>query len=128
MDDIRSIVNTITRVALILTSVTLLVWAFLPAYREICTGFVIGVLIGLINIRYLAVKVTQITEYVAGQDMGKKRLSLGFVTRLCISLIGIMIAVRFEQVSLGATLIGIFLMPVLMIPVSIIHTYQSNKH
>jgi ATP synthase protein I len=82
-------------------------------------------LIGLINIRYLAVKTIQITDYAAG--LGKRRFSLGFVTRLCISLIGIMIAVRFEQVSLAATLIGIFLIPVLLIPVSIIHTYRSNK-
>jgi len=125
MDDIRSIVNTITRVTFILTSASLLVWALLPAYREICTGFVIGILIGLINIRYLAVKIIQITNYAAGQ--GKRRFSLGFVTRLCISLIGIMVAVRFEQVSLAATLVGIFLMPVLLIPVSIIHTYRSNK-
>jgi len=125
MDDIRSIVNTITRVTLILTSVSLLVWAFLPAYRELCTGFVVGMLIGLINIRYLAVKTIQITDYAAG--LGKRRFCLGFVTRLCISLIGIMIAVRFEQVSLAATLIGIFLIPVLLIPVSIIHTYRSNK-
>jgi len=125
MDDIRSIVNTITRVALILTSVTLLVWAFLPAYREICTGFVIGVLIGLINIRYLAVKTIQITDYAAGQ--GKRRFSLGYVTRLCISLIGIMVAVRFEQVSLGATLVGIFLIPVLLVPISIIHSYRNNR-
>lgn len=118
MTDIGAIVNTITRIAFIFMSASLLIWAFAPDYRAESLGFLLGVVIGLINIRYLAVKVIRITESVANQQ--NKRFSLGFVTRLCLGLIGIMVAVRFEEVSLEATIVGLFLMPVLLIPVSII--------
>lgn len=117
MTDMGSIVNMITRVAFILMSASLFVWAFAPEYQASSMGFLLGVLVGLINIRYLAMKVRQVTESIANKRGGK--LSLGFLTRLCFGLLVIMVAVRFEEVSLEATIIGLFLMPVLLVPVSI---------
>lgn len=123
MGDLGAIVNTITRAAFILMSATLFAWILLPDYRANCLGFLIGISIGLVNIRYLAVKVRQLSDYVATNE--KKRLSLGFVTRLCFTLIAIMVAVRFEQVALVWTVIGLFFLPVLLIPVSIIHSIKK---
>lgn len=124
MDDMRSIVNTITRVTFILMSASLFVWALAPEYRAISIGFFMGISIGLINIRYLAMKIQQVTEYIANQE--KRRFSLGFVTRLCLGLLGIMVAVRFEQVSLEATIAGILLIPVMLVPVSIVHSLKRR--
>lgn len=124
MGDLGAIVNTITRVAFILMSASLFAWIFLPDYRANCIGFLIGVSVGLVNIRYLAVKVKQLADYVATNE--KTRMGLGFVTRLCFTLIAIMVAVRFEQVALAWTVTGLFLMPVLLIPVSIMHSMKRK--
>jgi len=118
MTDMSSIVNTVTRVAFLLMSASLFIWAFAPQHRPVSLGFLLGVLTGLINIRYLALKIRQITESVANRQ--RRRLSLGFVTRLCLGLLVIMVAVKFDEVSLGATIAGLFIMPVLLIPVSIL--------
>lgn len=118
MTDMGSIVNMITRVAFGLMSVSLLVWAFAPEYRAISLGLFLGMAVGLVNIRYLALKVRQVTESVGQGKRGK--MSLGFLTRLCFGLLVIMVAVRFEEhVSLAAAIAGLLLMPVLLIPVSI---------
>lgn len=126
MDEMNSIVLGVTRVTFILLAVLFLGWALYPDYRSIMTGLIMGTSAGLINVRYLSTKIRQITQ-LAAADSGKKRVSFGFVTRICISFLAVMVAVRFEQVSLGATLLGLFLPQILTIPVSISQSIKNNQ-
>ncbi|WP_106767288.1 ATP synthase subunit I [Paenibacillus faecalis] len=112
-----SIVNAVTRVTLILLSALFMGWALFEGYRPIFIGLILGLIGGLVNVRYLSLKVRQLTHLVLHQE--GRRFSFGFVTRLCIAFLCVMFAVKFEQVSLGATISGLFIPQLLTIPVSI---------
>ena len=126
MDEMNSIVLGVTRVTFILLAILFLGWALYPEYRPLMVGLIMGTSAGLMNVRYLSTKVRQIGQFVAtGSSTG--RISFGFVTRICISFLAVMVAIRFEQVSLGTTLIGLFLPQILTIPVSIVHVLKNNQ-
>lgn len=123
MNDLTaSIVNLVTRVTLLLLSAFFLGWALYAEYQPVFAGLILGVVGGLTNVRYLSVKVRQLADIALGQE--RKRFSFGFVTRLCISFLIVMIAAKLDQVSLGATIAGLFIPQLLTIPVSI---YVSLK-
>lgn len=118
MNDLTaSIVNLVTRVTLLLLSAFFLGWALYAEYQPVFAGLILGVAGGLTNVRYLSVKVRQLADLAVSQE--RKRFSFGFVTRLCIAFLIVMIAAKLEQVSLGATITGLFIPQLLTIPVSI---------
>ncbi|MBN3523933.1 ATP synthase subunit I [Paenibacillus apiarius] len=125
MNDMTSIVHAVTRVAFILMSVFLLVWAFSPDYRPYAAGLTLGTVAGLINARYLSMKVRQLAELAVSQE--RKRYNLGLVTRMCIVLLAVMIGIKFEQVSLVSTIAGLIFMQILTISVSIIMEWKKSE-
>lgn len=126
MNDLTtSIVNAVTRVTLLILSFSFMGWALYAEHRPIFVGLKLGLAGGLINVRYLSLKVRQLTSLVLSQ-VGK-RFSFGFVTRLCIAFLSVMIAVKFEQVSLGATIAGLFIPQLLTIPVSIVVSLRNKN-
>lgn len=125
MNEMHAIVNGTTRVTFLLMSALLFGYALLPDYRAETLGMTLGLAAGLINVRYLSMKVAQVSE-IATQS-NKKRVSLGFVTRLCIGLLVVMFAVKFEQVSLVFTIIGLFMAQLLVLVVALVLSLK-NKH
>lgn len=125
MNEMHAIVNGTTRVIFLLMSLLLFGYALLPDYRAYTLGMTLGLAAGLINVRYLSTKVSQVTE-IATQS-NKKRVSLGIVTRLCIGLLVVMFAVKFEQVSLVFTIIGLFIAQLLILVVALVLSLK-NKH
>lgn len=117
MNDLSSIVNAVTRVTFFLLSGSLLAWVLFTEQRPLFLGLIIGLAAGLFNFRYLYIKIHQVSESAA--TPGGKRVNFGFLSRMCISLLAIMLAVRFDQISMSFTVIGLFLVQVLAIPVSI---------
>ncbi|MFC7678606.1 ATP synthase subunit I [Paenibacillus sp. GCM10028914] len=125
MNDLTtSIVNAVTRVTLLLLSAFFLGWALYADHRPVFVGLIMGLAGGLINVRFLSVKVRQLADLAISQE--RKRFSFGFVTRLCIAFLIVMIAVKFEQISLGATIAGLFIPQLLTIPVSIIVSLRNK--
>ncbi|WP_047912399.1 ATP synthase subunit I [Paenibacillus sp. TCA20] len=125
MISLSSIVNAVTRLAFVLLSVTLFAWVLMPEHRPVFLGLTIGLAAGLFNFRYLSLKINQVSENAA--TPGGKRVNFGFLSRMCITLLAIMFAVRFEQVSMSFTIIGLFLVQVLALPVSIILNARAGK-
>ncbi|WP_059050063.1 ATP synthase subunit I [Paenibacillus senegalimassiliensis] len=118
MDDLNSIVATVTRTTLMLLSALLLGWVLLPEQRPLFAGLLLGLVGGLSYTRFLSVKVRQLAEIAVSTE--KSRFSFGLLTRICLVLLTVMVAVKLEQVSLAGTLIGFFVPQLLTIPTSIV--------
>ncbi|GIP42196.1 hypothetical protein J45TS6_06550 [Paenibacillus sp. J45TS6] len=125
MNDLSSIVNAVTRATFLLLSGSLLVWVIFPEQRPLFLGLIIGLAAGLFNFRYLYIKIHQVSESVV--TPGSKYVSFGFLSRMCISLLAIMLAVRFDQISVGFTVMGLFTVQILAIPISIMVNARSRK-
>jgi len=85
-----------------------------PHYRSIAWGMALGGAIGCINLTYLGYKVRQVADTMAGE--GKRRVSLGFLTRAALSVLGVMLAFKapqyFNMIAVAGSLL---LAPVLLI-------------
>ena len=124
MNDLTSIVNAVTRICFLLLSALFLGWAFYPGYRPELLGLILGMAAGLFNVRFLSLKVRQLAQLAVSQE--NKRYSFGFITRLCTGFLIVVIAAKFEQVSLGSTIVGLFIPQLLTIPVSILFSLRNN--
>lgn len=121
MSDLTSTARVVISVMSLLLSAFVLGWVVMPQYRLYITGLVLGTAASIVNARYLAIKVSQIAEFVSGQSREKRRYSLGFMTRMCIALLAVMFSIKFPQyISLVATIIGLFITQLLLIFISII--------
>lgn len=118
MDDLNSIVTAVTRVTLLMLSAMLIGWAFLPAYRSFFGGLFLGVAFGLVYVRFLSAKVRGLVNLVLSQQ--QKRYSFGFLTRICLVLVAVMFAAKYEHFSIEATVIGLFIPQILTIPAGIV--------
>ncbi|MFD2117048.1 ATP synthase subunit I [Paenibacillus yanchengensis] len=125
MANIASIVNVVFRVTIILLALAFMALALYPEYKQHWLGFIIGSSAGLLNVRFLARKVTQLTELVVAQT--SKKFSMGFATRMCVVLLVALFAFKFEQISLWSAIVGIFVVQLLMIPVSIVLSFRQEK-
>lgn len=92
-------------------------WALHHETRAVTLGMSLGLLAGLVNFRYLAVKVKRVLMAVASQE--KRSFSLGFATRISFAILATMFSVKIEHFSLEATIAGLFIPQLLSIPVGI---------
>jgi ATP synthase protein I len=106
MDDLNSLVRRVTRVAVWTLSLSFLVWALVPSFRHYAAGFILGMIAGLLNTRYLSVKIKQLTELVVRRD--RKRFNLGFLTRAAVALLAVMFAVKWGQADVVSVIVGLF--------------------
>lgn len=124
MDDTISIVNKVTKLSLLIMSALLLGWVFYPEYRTVTMGMVLGIIGGWINTSYLSMKIRNLTQSIAKKE---RQFGIGFLTRLCISILIVMFSVKIEHFSLAATITGLFIPQVLTIPVAIYVSMTKNK-
>lgn len=96
----------IARIALFMISALLLVWAFLPAYRTYASGFILGTLASLTNAWLLILKIETLSKLT--EQEGRKRVNLGTLSRMCVALLAVMIAVKYPQFNLVFTIAGLF--------------------
>lgn len=99
-----------TRATFLFLALCLLGWLFLAEYRPHLAGLMLGSSVSAWNMRFLGLKIQRLSEMVTQSK--SKRFSLGFVSRLCMVLIAVMFAVRFEAIHLPATITGLFYGPV----------------
>lgn len=125
MANITSIVNVVMRVTIILLALAFMTLALYPEYKPHCIGFIIGCSAGLMNINFLARKVIKLADVVVTQS--SKRFSMGFLTRMCVVLLVALFAYKFEQMSLWSAIVGMFLVQLLIIPVSIVLSLRQEK-
>ncbi|UQZ33884.1 hypothetical protein C2I18_10315 [Paenibacillus sp. PK3_47] len=123
MDNMTPMISTVTRITLSIMAGLLMGWALHHETRAVTLGMTLGLLAGLVNFRYLAVKVRQVSKSVANHE--GKAFSLGFVTRICFAILVTMFSVKIEHFSLEATIAGLFIPQLLAIPAGI---YLSIKN
>ncbi|GGN93359.1 ATP synthase subunit I [Saccharibacillus kuerlensis] len=124
MNDLTPIVNTASRIILLLLSVLIFGWALFPDYRPVFSGLVLGVVAGGFNVRFLSSKVQELGMLAMNPE--GKRYNFGFLTRLCISVLVVAVAARFDQVSLVSAVVGLMIPQLLTIPVSIVVSIRNN--
>lgn len=124
--DISTIVNVVTKVTLLLMSLFLFGYVFLPEYRPEAVGLTLGTAAGMLIVRNMSMKVQQVAQ-MAVQATEKKRFNFGFITRICIALLVIMVAVKFEEVSLGSTIIGLFVAQLLILVVALVINMRQKQ-
>lgn len=117
MDNMTPVINTVTRVTVIIMAGLLMGWALHHETRAVTLGMSLGLLAGLVNFRYLALKVRRVTQAVADKQKGS--FSLGFATRISFAILVTMFSVKIEHFSLEATIAGLFIPQLLSIPVGI---------
>ncbi|WP_438447498.1 ATP synthase subunit I [Gorillibacterium sp. sgz5001074] len=106
MSEFESMMQSAFRYALYMMSACLLAWAFIPGAKPYAAGLVLGVLISLVNARILHAKIHALTQ--AALENNGKRVNFGFISRVCMVLIGTMIALKFSQFNLVTTVAGFF--------------------
>lgn len=116
MDDTNSIVRTVTRLTLLMMSALLVGWAMYPEYRTVTMGMVLGMIVGLVNTSYLSLKIRNLAQAISSKQ---RQFGIGFLTRLCFSILAVMVAVKLEYFSLEATIAGLFIPQILTVPVAI---------
>ncbi|TCZ69365.1 ATP synthase subunit I [Paenibacillus albiflavus] len=99
-------------------------WVFLTSYRSIIAGLMLGTAVSTINVWYTAFKVRQFTDAVVER---KKRIGLGFFTRLAISLLAVMLAIKSAHFEVVTTIIGFLIGPLAAILLGLKHSKGSLK-
>lgn len=125
MDDLGSIITAVSRITFLSLSALLFGWAIFPEYRPVLVGLILGLAVGLLYVRFLSVKVRQLVQLVVSQE--KKKFNFGFITRICLVFITVMVAAKFEQVSMIAVITGLFIPQLLTIPVSIVMGIRNKS-
>ncbi|NGM82267.1 ATP synthase subunit I [Paenibacillus sp. 7124] len=93
----------------------LIIAELMPHRRTVFHGVVLGAIVSCINVFYMAHKVKGIGKSVTGES--KKRASLGFGVRSCISILAIVLALEFphyfnEIAVLASLMTGYFVLPI----------------
>jgi ATP synthase protein I len=120
-DQLRPIV----RITLLFCSVLLLIWAIVPAYRVYTAGFMLGTIISLINAWMLLLKIESISRNI--EQKTEKRVNLGTLSRMCMALIGVMIAIKLPQFDLIFTIIGLFFVQLATLLMGLFLSKKNNS-
>ena len=100
----------VIRVVLFFAAFCLLISVFLPAYRLVANGLILGSAVSCFNVLYMARKIRRVADMAATVMQEKrKRIGLGFGMRLLTSIVAIIIALKFPQyfnkVAVAASLV-----------------------
>lgn len=118
--------KTLYRAELLCISVCLLIWSIAPSYRTYAIGFLVGSIVSAINARMLMMKIKSVSQQ--GESAAPKRLNAGFVSRACMAIIAMMVAVKFpEQVSVVFTIIGLFYIQLVTLLMGILFIFKRKS-
>ncbi|GIP40935.1 hypothetical protein J31TS4_42150 [Paenibacillus sp. J31TS4] len=109
MNELSAYVRRIGRVVLLIVAAELMVYALWPEAKALAAGLLLGTIVSFLNALLLRLRIERLSELMAGMQPGKKRPSLAFVSRICMSLLAVMTAVKFPQFDLVGTIIGLFI-------------------
>ncbi|MBP1153210.1 MULTISPECIES: ATP synthase subunit I [unclassified Paenibacillus] len=95
----RDQLKSIVRASLFFLSALLLLWAVFPDYRTHVNGLVLGMMVSLINAWMLMLKIEALAVIIVDKDneQTRKRINMGFISRLSMAILAVMFAVRMPQ-------------------------------
>jgi len=119
------IMKTALRTLIYAMAVCLIVWAFLPEWRTVSLGLLVGLAASSMNAFLLRRRVEMVTLGAAG--VGPRKRGLGLGNRIATVLLVAMIAYRFpEDLSMPAALAGCMVMPFILLVAAYIHNKQQS--
>ncbi|OBZ10004.1 MULTISPECIES: ATP synthase subunit I [Bacillales] len=120
-----NIMKTALRTLVYAMAVCLIVWAFLPEWRTVSLGLLVGLAAGSMNAFLLRRRVEMVTLGAAG--VGPRKRGLGLGNRIATVLLVAMIAYRFpEDLSMPAALAGCMVMPFVLLVTAFIHNKRQS--
>jgi ATP synthase protein I len=120
-----NIMKTALRTLVYAMAVCLIVWAFLPEWRTVSLGLLVGLAAGSMNAFLLRRRVEMVTLGAAG--VGPRKRGLGLGNRIATVLLVAMIAYRFpEDLSMPAALAGCMVMPFVLLVAAYIHNKRQS--
>ena len=125
MNDLSAHMRTVFRLACVFYAICLLLWAFVPSYQAQAAGLLLGSVVSLVNAQLLMAKINQISK-MAAEHTGK-RVNIGFVSRAAMSLIAVMISLKFPQFDLICTIIGLFFVQMATLLMGIFSYLKNSK-
>ena len=126
MNDLTAQMRELLRIYCLWLAVCLVLWIVVQDAKSYLAGLILGSSISYINAVHLGRKIVQISEAVATNQT--KRLSIGFISRICFVLIAVMLASKLTQFSVLFTIIGFAFAPLVMLVIGIIRGIKSvNK-
>lgn len=119
------IVMTAVRTLFFLMAASLIVWAFLPEWRTVSLGLLLGLAASYMNAFLLKRRVEMVTRGAAGE--GPRKMGLGLGSRIATVLLVAMLAYRFpEKFSMPAALAGCMVMPFILLAAAYIHNKRQS--
>ncbi|MGG1634719.1 hypothetical protein BK120_04285 [Paenibacillus sp. FSL A5-0031] len=119
------IMKTALRTLIYAMAVCLIVWAFLPDWRTVSLGLLVGLAASSMNAFLLRRRVEMVTLGAAG--VGPRKRGLGLGNRIATVLLVAMIAYRFpEDLSMPAALAGCMVMPFILLVAAYIHNKRQS--
>lgn len=125
MDDLASLQKNVTRITFLFLSVCFIGWALLPAYSGYFSGLIIGTIASLISYTFLAWKVRQATDAMIKKT--NRKVYLGYLTRAAIALLAVVITLRYPQIELTGTIIGLFFTQMTTLSVGLLYGWKGKK-
>lgn len=124
MNDLSAHLRVVTRAAIYLFAVSLLLWVLVEPFRPHVAGLILGTLVSLFNAHLLSIKIQQISKAMA--DNNGKRVNTGFLSRICMVLIAVMIGVKLSHFDLVFTIIGLFLVQLATLLMGILSAFNKK--
>lgn len=126
MNDLTAQMRELLRIYCLWVAVCLVLWIVVQDAKSYLAGLILGSSISYINAVHLGRKIVQFSEAVTTNQT--KRMSIGFVSRICFVLIAVMLASKLTQFSVLFTIIGFAFAPLVMLVIGIIRGIKSvNK-
>lgn len=123
MNDLSAHLKSVTRAAMFFLAACMLVWAFAVEIRPHAAGLILGTLVSLFNAHLLSIKIQQISK--AMSENNGKRVNTGFISRICMVLIAVMISVKVPHFDLIFTIIGLFLVQLATLLMGIFSAFKK---
>lgn len=125
----RHQLKSIVRASLFFLSALLLLWAVFPDYRTHVNGLILGMMVSMINAWMLMLKIEALAVMILDKDNGqtRKRINMGFISRLSLAVLTVMLAVRMPQsFNVVFTIIGFSFVPVALLLKGLLFREKNN--
>ena len=109
MDDLTALLRKVFRIALWFMLICALTGIILPALRPYAFGLIVGTAASVVSAWNLGSKTEVFTQQIINNT--KKRMNLGFTTRILVVLIATMIAYKAPMVDLIGMVVGLVFVP-----------------
>lgn len=123
MNDLPAHLRVVTRTAIYFFAACLLLWAIVPSIRPYVAGLVLGAFVSLFNTHLLSMKIQQISQRV--MEFEGKRVGTGFLSRVSMVLIAVLISAKIPHFSLVFTIIGLFLVQLATLLMGILTAFRK---